>query len=73
VQLFRKIAEKRERDEREARMVVRRHGDESIAFLDDRIAKCDDGRTKAHWKRVQKLARGYVHSGIPELTSEQPA
>ena len=66
MQFFRKMAERRERDEREARMLVRRHGEEALTVLDERIAKSGDGRTKAHWKRVHKIARDYVRNGIPE-------
>jgi hypothetical protein len=77
VQFFRKIAERRERDEREARMLVRRHGEEALIVLDDRIAKSGEGRAKAHWKRVQKLARDYVRHGIPATViddaNQQPA
>ena len=73
MQFFRKMAERRERDEREARMLVRRHGDEAIAVLEDRIEKSGDARTKAHWKRVQKLSRDYLRDGIPTLGDEQPA
>ena len=73
MQFFRKMAERRERDEREARMLVRRHGEEAIAVLDDRIAKSGEGRAKAHWKRVQKLARDYLRNGIPEPEVETPA
>ncbi len=64
------MAERRERDEREARMLVRRHGEEALTVLDDRIRNSGDGRTKAHWKRVQKLARDYVRNGIPDSVPE---
>lgn len=77
MQFFRKMAERRERDEREARMLVRRHGEEALSVLEDRIAKSSEGRAKAHWKRVQTLARDYVRNGIPEPviddTNQQPA
>lgn len=76
MQFLRKMAERRERDEREARMLVRRHGEEAIAVLEDRIAKSGEGRAKAHWKRVLKLARDYVRNGIPDpvidAANEQP-
>ena len=68
MQLFRKMAEKRERDEREARMLVRLHGDEAITILDERIGKSGDARTKAHWKRVQKIARDALRNGMDPIS-----
>ena len=71
MQFLRKMAERRERDEREARMLVRRHGEEALTILEDRIGKSGEGRTKAHWKKVQKLARIYVRDGIPDMAEDQ--
>ena len=68
MQLFRKLAEKRERDEREARMLVRRHGAEALDVLDDRIAKTSDSRAKSHWKRVRKIAKDAIRNGIDEVS-----
>lgn len=73
MQIFRKMAEKRERDEREARILVRRHGDHALIILEDRIATSADARAKGHWKKVHKLARGYLRQGLPMLGEEQPA
>ena len=68
MQLFRKFAEKRERDERAARMLVRRHGAEALDVLDDRIAKSSESRAKSHWKRVRKIAKETIRLGLDEIT-----
>ncbi len=71
--IFRKMAEKRERDEREARMLVRLHGEEALTILDDRIVKTTDSRSKAHWKRVKKIARDALRAGLEQDAIEQVA